>query len=301
MTPLQANGLAVLAAFAWGIGNVAQKTVLEHVDPLSATGMTALVGAVVLAPLARRETRAALPAARGGMPLLLVVSVLFTVAAGLMQFGYGLTSVTNAGFLVNTAAVLTPVLAWACLRQKSPAAIWLASPLALAGVFLMTGASWSGLTAGDGLALLAALGFAAWTLAAGLYVMRYRRPFFMTSMQLAICGMLCLGLGAASQALPPPRAFLAALPEILFIGLISKGLAYALMAIAQQHVSATCIGVLVSAEAVFGAIVAALVLGETLSTGRAIGSLCIVAAVLVAARVPQSGPSAAFVAGTGKI
>ncbi len=290
MTPNHATAVALLAALAWGTGNVAQKTILEHLDSFAATGITSLVGVIVLLPLAVRESRATMPPATGSLPLLLAVSLLFTFAATVMQFGYGLTTVTNAGFLVNTAAVLTPILAWICLSQRPPLAIWPASLATMTGIFLMAGASWSGLTPGDLLALLSALGFAVWTLAVGAYVMRTRRPVLMTVVQLAVCGVLCLGLGVAFNGLPAPDALAAALPEILFMGLVSKGLAYVLIAIAQQHISATCVGILVSAEAVFGALIAALVLGETLNLPRGIGSLCIILGVVIAARVPSGVP-----------
>jgi drug/metabolite transporter (DMT)-like permease len=296
MSPNMATALALLAALAWGTGNVAQKTILEHLDGFAATGITALVGVVVLMPLLRREAGAALPPARGSLPLLLAISLLFTLASALMQFGYGLTTVTNAGFLVNTAAVLTPVLAWLLLAQRPHPAIWPASLAALTGVFLMSGASWSGLSAGDLLALASAGCFAVWTLAVGAYVMRARRPVLMTVVQLAISGVLCIGLGAATHGLPTAGAVAAALPEILFLGLVSKGLAYVLMAIAQQHISATAVAVLVSAEAVFGALIAVAVLGETLDLARGIGSLCILTGVVIAARIPPPGPESRVLA-----
>ena len=294
MTRNQASGLALLAALAWGAGNVSQKTILAHLDGYAATGITSLVGAMVLLPLALREAKATLPSARGSLPLLLAVSVLFTFASTVMQFGYGLTTVTNAGFLVNTAAVLTPILAWACLSQRPPLAIWPACLFALIGIFLMAGASWSGLSPGDLLALVSAVGFAVWTLAVGIYVMRYRRPILMTFVQLAVCGVLCTSLGAAFHGVPAPSALAAALPEILFMGLVSKGLAYVLMAVAQQHISATCVAMLVSAEAVFGALIAAKVLGETLGPLRGIGSLCIILGVIIVARIPAAVPDTAL-------
>lgn len=286
MTPNQANALALLAALAWGAGNVAQKTILEHLDGFAASGLTSLIGAAVLLPLALRENRQDLPPAEGSVPLLVAVALLFTFASTVMQFGYGLTSVTNAGFLVNTAAVLTPILAWVFLSQRPARAVWPAAFAALTGIFLMAGASWTGFSPGDLLALLSAAGFAVWTLAVGAYVMRYRRPVLMTAAQLGICGVLCIAMGAMTHGLPTAAALAAALPEIIFLGLVSKGLAYLLMAVAQQRISATCVAVLVSAEAVFGAATAAVILGETLGPLRAIGGLCIIVGVVIASRIP---------------
>ena len=120
--------------------------------------------------------------------------------------------------------------------------------------------------------------------------MRARRPVLLTVVQLAVSGVLCIGLGAAFHGLPAPPALAAALPEILFIELVSKGLAYVLVAIAQQQLSATCVAILVSAEAVFGAVIAAFILGAALGLTRGIGSLCIILGVVIAARIPAQLP-----------
>ncbi len=288
MTPFGANAVALLAALAWGLGNVSQKTILDHLDGFAATGLTSILGALVLLPLAKREARRKLPAQKGSLPLLIKVAVLFTIAATVMQFGYGHTTVTNAGFLVNTAAVITPIISWACLRQRPPLWTWPASLCALLGVFLLAGGNWTGLSFGDGLCLLAAIAFAFWTLVVGQYVMRYRRPLLLTVVQLLICGASCMLLGILTYGFPTPAALAAALPEIIFIGLISKGLAYMLMAIAQQHISATCVAILVSAESVFGAMAAMVFLGESLGPERAMGAFCIFVGVIIAASLPST-------------
>ncbi len=291
-TPLQAKGLLLLAALAWGMGNVAQKTILDHLDAYAANGITCCVGALILWPLAARETRLSTRATTGDWPLLLLVAASFTLAATLMQLGYGHTTVTNAGFLVNTAAVLTPILAWLLFRQRSPFMIWPASLCALSGVYLMGGGRFSALSHGDLLCLAAALAFAIWTLLVGRYVMQYRRPIRLTVVQLAGCGVVCIVLGGLIHGLPTGTALLAALPEILILGGLSKGLAYVLMACAQQHVAPSTAAVIVSAESVFGAIGAILLLDETLGLMRAIGALCIIGAVVLASRLPMPDQTA---------
>lgn len=300
MSAAQSTLLALLAAVAWGGGNVAQKTVLDHLDPMAAAGITSLIGAAVLLPILRHEARRPRIEARGGWPLLIFVAVLFTLATTLLQFGYGLTTVTNGGFLVNTAAILTPIIGWAVLRQRPPAACWPAGLLALLGVFLLAGGQWSGLSSGDLLALLSGLVFAVWTLALGVHVMRHRRPVLATVTQLLVSGVLCLSAAAALGRLPGRADLVAALPEILFMGLMAKGIAYVLMAMAQQHLSATVVGILVSAEAVFGAALAAILLGESLTVTQAVGAVCILSGVVIAARIPdQTAPRAPRPAASG--
>lgn len=111
MKPLFANGAALLAALTWGVSGVPQKTVLDHLDPFTVTGLTCILGAPVIWPLARRELRATAGQARPTLADIMAVALPFTVGVTFSQIGYGVTSVTNAGFFTNTAAVITPFAA----------------------------------------------------------------------------------------------------------------------------------------------------------------------------------------------
>ena len=280
---LHGTGLLLLAALAWGTGNVSQKTILDHLDAYAANGITCLIGAAVLYPLARREPATQANGSRG---LLLLVALTFTLAATLMQVGYGHTSVTNAGFLVNTSAVLTPVIGWVLYRQRPPLLIWPASLCALSGVYLMGGGALSQLAYGDVLALASGLVFAVWNLLVAQYVTRYHRPGFMTVMQLLCCGVVCLGISVFANGLPQPTAFWAALPEIVMLGVVSKGFAYALMALGMRFVSASAGAILVSTESIFGAACAALFLAERAGYAQVIGGVFIIFGVALASCAP---------------
>lgn len=286
LTQLQGTALMLLAALGWGAGNVSQKLILEHLDPLSATGLTCLVGAVLLLPIARRETKRQLPPFKGAMKGLLLVGSIFTFAATLMQFAYGHTTVTNAGFLVNMAAVLTPILAWIAYRKRPAFWIWPASFCSLAGAMMMGGGGISALALGDILAVASALCFSVLTLVVFWFVIKYRRPALMTVAQLFTCGASCIVVGALVYGLPTASSIWAAMPEILIIGLVSKGAAYFLIAVAQAHVHPTTAAVLVSAESIFGAMAAGLFLGESPGSIQVVGGAFIILGVTIAAMIP---------------
>ncbi len=289
VTCTHAHGLALLAALAWGLGNVSQKTILDHLDPYTANGVTCLVGALVLSPFALHETAQNRGHRTGGLRLLGLIAVTFTLAATLMQVGYGHTTVTNAGFLVNTAAVLTPMMGWIWYRQRPVFWVWPSSLCTVFGVFLMGGGGISSFSFGDVLSLLSALAFGVWTLLVGAYVLRHGRPLLLTLVQLAGCGVICVGLGVGQNGLPTQSMLANALPEIVMIGFVSKGFAYALMATAQQHISPNSAAVLVSAESIFGAALAMTILGETPGVIRIIGGMCIILGVVMAMRIPVLG------------
>jgi drug/metabolite transporter (DMT)-like permease len=280
MTRFQANATLLLAAFLWGSGNVAQQTVLEHIGPLMATGLKSLVAALVILPYCMTRPIPASPLGWHGAIIGLTVILSFCLAFTALQMGYGMTSVTNAGFLVNTATVLTPILAWLLLRNRPGQMVWLAAIATFSGAALMSGASSGSLGPGDLLCLASAVCFAVWMIALGEFVNRYGRAGPVTILQFAATASLCIPLGAVAEA-PTLSALGAALPELLYLGIVSTAGGYLLQAIAQRHTSASEAAVIVSAEAVFGALGAYAILGETLTPGRAIGAFLISAGIVL--------------------
>src|SRR5262245_55107276 len=137
MSKAQANCLLLLAAAFWGFGNVAQKTVLDHLDPFSAVGMRCLIAALMVAPLTMLERKAKFR--QGHSVSLIKVSMLFSVAIAIQQVSYLGTSVTNASFLVNTATVMTPLVAWLLIGERPTAIGGLAAITTLLGVLLLSG------------------------------------------------------------------------------------------------------------------------------------------------------------------
>ena len=135
MTRLTASCALLLAALCWGAGNVANKTVLQHLDPLTVMSLRCLLAAIVICPFALPDLRPDLrrgpaqAADRDWIKSAVLLSLPFAAALLLQQWAYGLTSVTNAGFLVNTATVMIPVLTWLAYGQRVGLAVAFAAPL----------------------------------------------------------------------------------------------------------------------------------------------------------------------------
>jgi drug/metabolite transporter (DMT)-like permease len=275
-----ANLLLLAAAICWGTGNVAQQTVLEHIGPLMTTGLKSLIGAMVIMPYCLNADRERPPLESAGIAFGLVVILSFVAATTLMQIAYGLTTVTNAGFLVNIATVLTPIFAWLFLRQRPGNIIWFAAIATFFGAVLIGGGHIGALTSGDILSLGSAVCFAVWMVSLGEFVTRFGRVGLITIAQFGIAALICTPWGFAQEA-PALAAIYAAAPELLYIGIVSTGGAYLLQAIAQRHTSSSEAAVIVSAEAVIGAFAAFLILGEHVSFERAIGAALIVVGIIL--------------------
>ncbi|MGL6211191.1 MAG: DMT family transporter [Paracoccaceae bacterium] len=284
-----------LAAFLWGSGNLANKTILDDLDPVSAVLFRSTIAALALAWPAIYERVWA-----QGMEWLRSVapgSVMFALALLTQQWGYQTATVTNASFLVNAACVLTPVLGILIWRDQVQLRTMLAAFLVLLGALLMSGAWWSmaAVNAGDVLCLISAVFYALWMILTGRHLTRFPTP---TSTTLAQC--VCAALVSAPFVwrgeLQDPGDWLGAVPEALYLGLFSTAAAFALTAAAQTRVSASTAAVLISAESLFGAAAGILFLGERPSLSVHLGGALILTAIVVIALRPELRPAPLFAA-----
>lgn len=291
MSRAQANGLLLLAALLWGAGNVAQKTVLEDIGPLTAVGVRCLIASLVMLPFMLRSPGFKSGFGPGSWTAAALVIFTFAVAVTLCQFAFGLTSVTNAGFLVNTCTVLTPIAAWILLRHRPATLVWPAAFMALSGAYLTSGGALSAPGIGDALSLGSALFYSLWMIYLGVFVQRFGNACLLTLVQFAVTGFACLAIGIILE--PISLAGLrGALPELLMLGTVSTGCGYLLQAVAQRHTTANEASVIVSAEALFGAIFAFILLGEMLTPQGVIGA-CLIFGGVFAVQInlsPRRGP-----------
>jgi len=292
ISPAMAGALLLCAAFLWGAGNVANKTVLEHVGPMTAVSLRCLIAVAVILPLALRERRLSgnSGAKRAWVPGAITVSLLFAAAMALQQIAYLTTTVTNASFLVNTAAILTPILAWTLFGDRPGLRIAIAAPLTLLGAFFMAGATFrlSTLNPGDIACLGSALLFALWMVALGRHAMARGRPFGTSALQFSVAGLVLLPMAAGSET-PTLAAVQSAVPELLILGVFSTAAAFALQTFAQRFVTSSTAAILVSAESLFGAAGAVLLLGEVIPLINSIGAALIFGSILLVAHGTQGG------------
>lgn len=137
----RASVMLLLAAFFWGSGNIASKTVLQDLDPFTVVVLRDLIAAVVVAPVVLPEVARGVTVAwfRSALP----VAALFGVAVICQQLAYQTATVTNASFLVNATCVLTPILAWLMFGERAGPSTVLAAAVMLLGALSMSGLLWT--------------------------------------------------------------------------------------------------------------------------------------------------------------
>lgn len=278
MSRLQANFLLLVAALIWGLGNIAHKTILDHLDPVAVVGLSCLIGGMIMLPFVRRERLASAP--KGWGSSLLRVSGFFAISVTMQQIAYVGASVTNASFLISTYMVMTPLVGWLMLRQRPGSGVVPAALLALAGSFLMSGGFAGIITRADLISLATAVCFSVWTVDLGRHMHAYGKPFITATAQFLLTAVLILPFSAFHGDLPLD-GIVAAWPELVILGVFSTAVAFGLQTAAQRYTSASRAAIITSAEAIFAALAAAAYLGERLDMAATSGACLVFVAVML--------------------
>jgi len=283
----RANLLLLVAGALWGMGFVAQSTAMDKLGPLLFVGLRFLAATLAVLPFALREhRRAARPMGQANWLRFTAIGVLLFGGMISQQTGLITTSVTNSGFLTGTYVVMVPFLTVLIYRQWPHPAVWPGAALTLAGIWLLSGGALSALTTGDWLTLLCALFWALQVLFIARFAADTGRPVTLAVVQFAICCALAL---AGALVLEPfdTAAIMAAMPEILYAGIVSGGIAFTLQVIGQRYTTAPQAAIFLSTEAVFAALFGAIFLGDRLPPAGLLGCALIFAAILAVELLPQ--------------
>lgn len=287
MTRIQANLFLLLSGSIWGAGFVAQSTAMEAIGPLWFIGLRFVIATLVALPLVLLEARqTAKPLAKGAMRNFIFIGLALFGGAVTQQFGLLSTTVTNSGFLTGLYVVFVPVLTVVFLRRRPHWIIWPSALMASLGIFLLSGGTLSGLNGGDLLTIVCALFWAIQVMLIGIFAAGTGRPMLLSMTQFAVCAVLGVVLAATLEPLSL-SAVQGALPEILYAGVFSSGIAFICQVVGQRYTTAPQAAIFLSSEALFAALFGALLLGETIPPLGYVGCAIIFAAMLLVELVPE--------------
>lgn len=292
MSRTLANGLMLLTALIWGSTFVAQQLGMQHVGPFTYTGARFLMGAVIVAPLALREYLRVQDRgvqftvhdllAWGGLGMLLFLGAIF------QQIGVGGTTVSNAGFLTALYVPMVPLLGWALDRYRPHPSVWPATVGTVVGTYFLSGGTFTALTTGDWWIIASTVFWALHVLLIGRVAAKKGAPIMVAFTQFVVCGVLAALLATAQESVTTVQLH-AALPAILYGGVLSVGIAFTLQVVAQRHTQPTDAAILLSSELIFAALAGAWYLGEQLSTIQLAGGAMIFVCILAVQILPMLG------------
>ncbi|GIL39002.1 DMT family transporter [Roseiterribacter gracilis] len=284
MSRLVANLLLLLAATIWGAAFVAQTTAMASIGPLWFIAIRFALAAIVVAPFALREGEGGAGDARSWR-YGAAIGVFLFLGALVQQIGLLHTTVTNGGFLTSLYVLTTPVLGFLLFREMPHRVIWPGAALALAGTWLL-GGGLGQLNWGDALITIGAIFWGMQILLLGRGSRATGRPLLLSVQQFAVTAALGLLVAALFEPISVAAVRGAAI-ELLYAGVLSGGLAFALQAVGQRHTPNADAAIILSAEAPLASLFGILLLGERVSAIGAVGCTLIFAAILLVQLAPE--------------
>jgi len=286
MTRIQANLLLLLAGAMWGMGFVAQATAMTTISPFLFIGLRFTLATLAVLPFAVHEARQAEAALTPRNWLAFIwVGLMMLGAIATQQTGLLSTTVTNSGFLTGLYVVMTPLFGVILFRNWPHPVIWPGTLTALAGIWFLSGGAIDQLTPGDWLTVLAAAFCALQVTFIARAAAGTGRPVTLAVTQFAICAVVGLSVALLTEPINWD-AVRTSLPEIIYAGIFSGGIAFTLQVIGQRYTTAPQAAIFLSSEALFAALFGAWILGERLPASGFLGCGFIFAAILAVELAP---------------
>lgn len=278
--------ILLLTTVIWGCAFVAQSVGMDHIGPFTFQAVRCLLGVLALLPVIflfdLKKTDGKNYISRWCDPKLwkagILCGIALFVASGAQQVGLIDTDAGKAGFLTSMYIVIVPFLGLFFHKKLSPATV-LGVLVAVAGLYLVSGAGTTGMAPSDMLMVLCAFAFAV------QIVLVERLGMDMDGLRLncvqcLVCSVLSAVVMAFTETPVLSNLIDCALP-LAYAGCLSMGVAYSLQIIGQQKVDSVPAAIIMSLESVFAALAGWLLLNERMSPRELTGCGLLFTAVIL--------------------
>lgn len=277
----------IIITIIWGIAFVVVKDSLDLIPPVYMVAFRFTLAAIFLAVIFVKKLR-----------LLSKQYLLSGAVTGIFLFlGYFLQTIgledTQAGvsaFLTTVYVVWSPFLAWLIHKKKPEKQCVAAAFIAVAGIGLLSLNQSFQMGRGEMLTLLCGVAFALHMVFLDKFA-KEQDPILLTILQMAVVAILGWVLAPVCDGKMPADmiggdGFWQA---VLYLGLLSTGVAFLLQNVAQRFIPVTTTAILLSMESVFGALFSVLLLSEHMGGRKIVGCVLLFGAVITAQVKVQRG------------
>ncbi len=272
-----AEATLLLITVIWGTTFPILRTSLRVVEPYDIIAIRFSIAALLLCAIYwKRLIRMGRVAVRDS-----VVTGLF-MAAGYLVQAIGLTTISSprSAFLTGTAVVFVPFIDRFVSRMGVSTGEWMGVAFVFAGILLFSGHAGLMLSTGDLWTLAGAIAFACQVVTTNVAARR-SDTFAVSALQAAVAAAVGWAFVGAHGGLSRP---LGEMPwgTLLYLGTLATAFILVLQTWALGKTKPVRAGVIYSLEPVFAAMVAMIFFGEGMRFNEVIGSVAIMAGVLVA-------------------
>ena len=195
------------------------------------------------------------------------------------------TDVANSAFFTIFYVLMVPIIVHFLFSEKLHWSIWPSVLACVIGGYFLSDIGDATIRLGDSLVLIGALFWALHIIYIGKIINQFDLPFFIALMQNLIVATLSFVLVVIFEEFDFSKIKLETI-EILYAGILSGGVAFALQLFGQRNISAAPAAIVMSLEGVVAAIAAWIILNQILGLNNIIGCSLILTGVLLSQLAP---------------
>ena len=280
---------AIITSILWGSAFVAQDMGMDFIGPHTFNVGRFLVGFLTLLPFffifEFKKINLKKINKKKVAYFLFFLGFILAVGQELQQISLIYTDVANTGVFTVFYVLVVPVISYFVFSKKMHWSIWPAVLICLVGGLLLSELKNTSVRLGDSLGILSAF---CW----GVHILLIRKTIDFFNYPITIAMSQCL---VAFLILMPPMYFfedpsisniLKDSYEIIYVGVLSSGLAVSLQTYSLQNISPAPAAIVFSLEGVFAAIFAWLILDQFLNEIKILGIFLILSAVIFSQLMP---------------
>ena len=288
------NICLIVASLIWGTAFVAQTTGMDHIGPLTFTNIRFLIGGLIVFPLAIKEVPRFKKLLKKKKLYIIIFLTGLSLLLGtfLQQYALQYTKIGNAAFLTILYVPFVPIISRFILKKKIHWSIWLSVSICLIGSYYLTVENSFDAQFADFLVIICALFFALHCIFIDEYFEIIDAPFTLATSQFLLCFFYSLPFVFIFEN-PTLIGIKKEIFELLYVGVLSSGVAYTLQIIGQRYVKPSTAAITFSLEGVFGSLAAWIILSQFLTTIQIFGCFLILVGVLTAQLIPLINKEAA--------
>ena len=217
--------------------------------------------------------------------LIIPVGIFLFLGTAFQQVSLLYTDVANSAFFTIFYVPMVPIIIYFLFSKKLHWSIWPSVFACVIGGYFLSDISNADIRFGDSLVLVGALFWALHIIYIGKIIDQFDLPFFIALLQNLIVAVLSFLLAVLFEEIDFSKIKLEAF-EILYAGILSGGVAFALQLFGQRNISAAPAAIVMSLEGAFAAIAAWIILNQILGLNNIIGCSLILGGVLLSQIAP---------------
>ncbi len=288
-----------LAALLWGLAFVVQNRAADKIPPFAFNCMRSFIGAIFLFGFmaimsVKNKDYLIMPKTISKKLLFTgsaICGVVLAIATNFQQFGIsaypkGAPVEARSGFITALYVIIVPLLS-VFLKKRVPILVWIASLVAVGGFYMLClFEGVSGFYFADVLVLGCTFAFSLHIIVIDKYceaIGGVRLSAFQFVFAAIISGIMSL---IFEFDLISISNIVSVIPEILYMGIVSSGIAYTLQIVGQKYAEPAIASLSMSLESVFAAIGGWVITGNALKGNEIVGCSLVFAAIVLA-QVPE--------------